>query len=118
MSPFQQTTHGPEWRASANMPPLTRTDLVGIAVAALGTLALIVLAAVTADQDSGSLGALSAARLLIALGAVLINMAHIVGILFFESVDYHGTFQRFFARLSLLGTIGALVVSLALGLIL
>ena len=100
------------------MPPLTRLDLVGIAVAALGTLVLIVLAAVTADQDGGSLGPLSAARILIALGAVLINMAHIVGILFFESVDYHGTFQRFFARLSLVGTSGALVLSLGLGLIL
>jgi hypothetical protein len=100
------------------MPPLTRLDLVGIAVAALGTLVLIVLAAVTADQDGGSLGPLSAARILIALGAALINMAHIVGILFFESVDYHGTFQRFFARLSLVGTSGALVLSLGLGLIL
>jgi hypothetical protein len=43
-------------------------------------------------------------------------MGNVVGILFFESVDYHGTYQRFFARLSLFGTIGAIVVSLAIGL--
>jgi hypothetical protein len=104
-----------EWRISRNWPPFTRTDILGIAVAVVGTLALVLLAAVTADQDAGSLGAVSAARILIAIGALLINLAHIVGILFFESVDYHGVFQRFFARLSLIGTPIALVVSLVLG---
>jgi hypothetical protein len=44
-------------------------------------------------------------------------MANVVGILFFESVDYHGPFQRFIARLSLFGTIGAVIVSLAIGLL-
>jgi hypothetical protein len=40
----------------------------------------------------------------------------LIGILFFESVDYHGPYQRFFARLSLFGTTAALIVSLAIGL--
>lgn len=48
-------------------------------------------------------------------------MAHpdpsVVGIFFFESVDYHGAFQRFFAGLSMFGILGALVVSLAIGLL-
>jgi hypothetical protein len=70
-------------------------DMVGIAVAGLGT----------------------AARILIATAALLINMAHVVGIFFFESVDYHGPFQPFFARLSMFGTLGAIVVSLAIGLL-
>src|SRR5215204_220644 len=72
---------------SRNWPPLSRMDIVGIAVAGLAT------------------------------GALLINMAHVVGILFFESVDYHGPFQRFFARLSMFGTAAAVTVSLAIGLL-
>jgi len=95
MAQADPTMHEREWRASGNWPPLSRTDIVGIAVAGLGTAALI----------------------LIATGALLINMAHVVGIFFFESVDYHGPFQRFFERLSMFGTTAAVVISLAIGLL-
>jgi hypothetical protein len=109
--------HEGEWRASRNLPPLSRMDIVGIAVAVLGTAALVLIAAISVDQDSTNpYSAVTIARVLIATGALLINMAHVVGIFFFESVDYHGTFQRFFAKLSLFGTLGAIVVSLAIGL--
>jgi hypothetical protein len=108
--------HEGEWRASRNLPPLSRMDLIGIAVAGLGTAALVMIAVISADHDAGNYGVVTIARILIATGALLINMAHVVGIFFFESVDYHGTFQRFFAKLSLFGTLGAIVVSLALGL--
>ena len=88
------STHPHEWRASQNWPPLTRTDIVGILVAALGTAALVLIT-----------------------GVLLINLAHVVGIFFFESVGYHGPFQRFFAGLSMFGTLGALIVSLGIGLL-
>jgi hypothetical protein len=117
MAHADPTMHEHEWRASANLPPLTRTDIVGMAVGALGAAALILIAAVTLDRDTGSYDAVTIARVLIATGALLINMAHFVGILFFESVDYHGPFQRFFARLSMFGTTAALIVSLAIGLL-
>jgi hypothetical protein len=117
MASPQRPASEAEWRPSANLPPLTRIDLLGIAVAIVGTLALIMLAAVTADDDTAT-GALSAARILIAIGATLVNIAHVVGILFFESVGYHGPFQRFFAKVSLIGTPAAIVLSLALGLVL
>jgi hypothetical protein len=109
--------HQKEWRASQNWPPLSRMDILGILVAALGTAALVLIAVVTADGDAGSYGAVTIARILIATGAILINLAHVVGIFFFESVDYHGPFQRFFAGLSMFGTLGALVVSLGIGLL-
>jgi hypothetical protein len=109
--------HQQEWRASQNWPPLSRMDILGILVAALGTAALVLIAVVTADGDAGSYGAVTIARILIATGAILINLAHVVGIFFFESVDYHGPFQRFFAGLSMFGTLGALVVSLGIGLL-
>jgi hypothetical protein len=117
MAHADPTMHEHEWRASANWPPLTRMDMLGIAVAALGTAALIMIAAITLDQDSGSYDPVTIARVLIATGALLINMAHVVGILFFESVDYHGPFQRFFASLSMFGTAAAVVISLAIGLL-
>lgn len=110
--------HEHEWRGSQNLPPLTRTDLTGMAVGALGTAALILIAAVSVAHDhTNPYSAVTIARVLIATGVLLINMAHIVGILFFESVDYHGPFQRFFARLSIFGTTAAVAVSLALGLL-
>jgi hypothetical protein len=117
MAPPDPTLHHHEWRASQNMPPLSREDMLGIAVAGLGTAALILIAVISAGGEHGHYSAVTIARTLIATGALLINMAHVVGILFFESVDYHGTFQRFFARLSMFGTLTAIVVSLAIGLL-
>jgi hypothetical protein len=116
MAQADPTTHENEWRPSRNLPPLTRMDILGIAVAFLGTAALVMIAVISANADEGNYGPVTIARMLIATGALLINMAHVVGIFFFESVDYHGPFQKFFANLSLFGTIGAIVVSLAIGL--
>jgi hypothetical protein len=109
--------HEHEWRASENMPPLSREDLISIAIAALGTAAVILIALISAGGEHGHYSAVTIARTLIATGVLLINMAHVVGILFFESVDYHGPFQHFIARLSTFGTTAAIIVSLAIGLL-
>jgi hypothetical protein len=116
MAQADPNLHRNEWRVSRNWPPLSRDDILGIAVAGLGTAVLILIAVISAGGEHGHYGAVTIARILIATGVLLINMAHIVGILFFESVDYHGTFQRFFARLSMFGTLTAIVASLAIGL--
>jgi hypothetical protein len=117
MARADPTMHEHEWRASQNWPPLSRMDIIGIAVAGLGTAALVMIAVISAGGEHGNYGAVTIARILIATGVLLINMAHVVGILFFESVDYHGPFQRFFARLSMFGTAAAVTVSLAIGLL-
>jgi hypothetical protein len=117
MAHADPSLHEHEWRASPNWPPLSRTDIIGIAVAGVGTAALLLIAVISAGPEHGSYGPVTIARVLIATGVLLINMANVVGILFFESVDYHGPFQRFIARLSLFGTIGAVIVSLAIGLL-
>jgi len=111
------TLHDNEWRASPNMVPLTRMDMIEIAIAGLGTATLVMIAVISAGGEHGHYSAVTIARTLIATGALLINMANVVGILFFESVDYHGSYQRFLARVSMFGTIGAIVVSLAIGLL-
>jgi hypothetical protein len=109
--------HEGEWRASRNLPPLSRTDLVGIAIAVVGTAALVLIAAVSLGGDhTNPYSWVTIARVLIAIGALLINLAHVVGIFFFESVDYHGPFQRLFARMSMIGTPAAVAVSLLIGL--
>lgn len=110
-------------RPSYNWPPLSRRDVGGILVAVLGTLLLGVLAADCvgdssghSDFEEGRLGAACAARILIALGMALINLAHVVGLFLFQSVGYEGIWNRFFARLSLFGTPAAIAIALLLGL--
>jgi len=113
---------GKRWRPSYNLPPLSRRDIAGITVAIVGTLLLGMLAADCVrdgggvDHEEGRLGAACAARILIALGMALINLAHVVGLFLFQSVSYEGIWSRFFARLSLIGTPIAVAASLLLGL--
>jgi hypothetical protein len=112
------------WRPSGNLPPLTKLNVIGIFVAVVGTLILGILAAecfgadnsAAGDNEEGRVDWVCAVRALIALAFALINLAHIVGLLLFQSVRYEGIFSRFFARLSLYGTPLAVLVSLGLGL--
>ena len=86
--------HPHEVRLSPNLPPFTRGDLAAVLVAVVGTIIAIVLAATGPSVQSTA----GAAQILIAIAVSLINMAHIVGLLLFESVDYHGAAQSSFAR--------------------
>jgi hypothetical protein len=116
MAHADPSPHQHEWRASQNLPPLSRQDILEIAVGGLGTAALLMIAIIRAGGEHGNYGSVTIASILIATGILLINMANVVAILFFESVDYHGPFQRFLARISIFGTLGAVFVSLAIGL--
>jgi hypothetical protein len=94
-----------------NIPSLSWRDLGGILVAIVGSIILVVLAADCADaSDAGCV-----VRYLLAGAVSLVNIAHVVGLLLFESVGYRGIFERFFAKLSLYGTPAAIVVSLIAG---
>jgi hypothetical protein len=114
------------WRPSHNWPPLSRRDVGGILVAILGTLLLGVLAAKGVadshnngnDHEENRLGVEAAAAILIALAIALINLAHVVGLFLFQSVRYDGIFSRFFARLSLIATPIAVIISAVLVLVL
>jgi len=113
-------------RLSYNWPPLTPREIGGILVAIVGTILLGVLASKGVadshsngnDHEEGRLGAEAAAAVLIALGMALVNLAHVVGLFLFQSVRYDGLFSRFFARLSLIGTPIAVVISAVLVLVL
>ncbi len=112
--PHRAVVHG-----DGNLPDFRVRDLVAIVVAIVGTIVLGVIAArdisVAADATNGtSLGAGSLITALLACGFFLINVWQIVGLTFFESVGYYGAGSAILARISLYGTLGAIVVALIL----
>jgi hypothetical protein len=98
-----------EVELSPNLPPFSKRDLLGIMVAIVGTIVLALIAA-TGDPEGGA----GAAKILIAIAFALLNLAHVVGLVFFSSQQYRGIGQTLFSSLSLFGTPIAIVVSLAL----
>jgi hypothetical protein len=102
-----------DWRPSGNLPPMSRRDLVGIVVAVVGTLLLGAIAAAAYREGSAA----GDARMLIALGMALLNVAHVVGMFLFDSVGYRGMWSRFLSRISIVGTPVAIAVCLLLGLL-
>ena len=111
-----------------NLPPLAPRDVLGILIAIVGTLVLWVLAGTceSGDIDESSTGGLRPteggeglnacdARLLIAGAVSLINLAHIAGLMLFESVRYRGFWAKFFSWASLVLTPLAIIVSLIIG---
>jgi hypothetical protein len=104
-------------RLSRNLPPLRKQDALGMAVAILGTIILIILAGDCPDKHEEQGGPIvqfaggCALRYLLAGGFFLINLGHLGALLLMESVGYRGPFERFFARLSLIGTPLAIVAS-------
>jgi hypothetical protein len=101
-------------RSGANLPRLSVRDLAGILVATLGTVLLVILAASCegSEVSGGSPDWGCVVRYILAGGAALINVAHVVGLLLFESVGYRGLGARAFAHLSLWGTPAAIAISL------
>jgi hypothetical protein len=95
--------------------PLIRQDAIAIAVGVAGTAVLVGLAAGCASGNESIAGA-CAAKVLIATAAILINLAHIVGLILFQSVRYRGLWERFLARLTVAGTLVAVAVAVSLAL--
>jgi hypothetical protein len=107
---------------SRNLPPFSTRDLLGIVVAIVGTIMLVILAATGNDNlnSSGGFGTddggftQQSARILIAGAFGLINLAHVVGLVLFQSGPYRGWARDLFAKLSLFGTPVAIVACLIL----
>ncbi len=101
---------------SANFPPFSPRDVLGIAIAVVGTIILVLLAASGGgggedlNEGLGDQGW----RILIAGVFGLINLAHVVGLTLFQAGPYRGFGRDLFARISLIGTPLAIVVSLFL----
>lgn len=100
---------------SRNLPPFSPRDLLGIVVAIVGTIVLVILAASGSDtlNDDGGLSTQSA-KILIAGAMALLNLAHVIGLVLFQSGPYRGFGRDLFARLSLFGTPIAIIACLLL----
>ena len=107
---------------SRNLPKLSVRDLAGIAVAIIGSVILVALAGTCEEEDVQRVGGVDGsgtdgncvAIYIIAGVTVLINLAHVVGLVLFQSVRYRGIWERMFANLSLVGTPLAVVAALLL----
>ncbi len=104
---------GHEFSGGAYVPGMTRMDVAGIAAGITGTIAAGVLAAVAAGGSETDTGWVAVA-ILVAIGAALVNLAHVVGLTLFETVRYRGGFARFFRTLSLVGTPLAVLINAAI----
>lgn len=109
-------THAGHEVGSAYLPGLTRGDLVGLTFGIVGTIVVVILAAVAAT--GGTATGWRAVAIGIAIAVALVNMANVVGRLLMESVRYRGGFAKFFRDLAMVGTplaivINALIVILA-----
>ena len=110
-------TSGPKKKSSrpaAIFPTCSPGTVAGILFGVIGTIALGMIALAAGTDDGGELSGRAAVILLIAIGAFLINVAHVVGLIFFESVRYTGVWERFMSRSSILVTSLGLVVALVL----
>lgn len=95
------------------VPGMTREDLGGMLAGIIGTIIVAILAAVAAAGSETESG-WAAVAILIAIGVALANLAHVVGLTLFESVNYRGGFARFFRTLALVATPLAILVNLAI----
>jgi hypothetical protein len=111
-------SHGRVAGSTGNLPYFSLVDRLGILVAIVGTVVLVVIAAssgggLSAQHDLGSLNLSSqVVRIAIAGAMGLINIANVVGLVLFSSVDYRGPWHKFFAYTSLWGTLIAIPVAL------
>jgi hypothetical protein len=94
------------------LPKLGRREKAAMVIGVGGTVVLIALALIS-TSDHQIAGA-TAARVGIAGAAILANLAHVVGLLFFQSAAYRGIWERLLADVTIAATSIAVVISLLL----
>lgn len=95
------------------LPSVEAGDLSAIAVGVLGTIVAIVFFAAGPGTETPA----GVAAGLIALAAGLVNIAHVVALILFESVRYRGGFRRFFRAVTLVYTPLAVAANVVLWLV-
>jgi hypothetical protein len=95
-----------------NFPPVQKRSIAGILVGVFGTIALGLLAVAAGIEVDGNIDGGAAAIVLLAIGAFLLNVAHVIGLVFFQSTRYTGVWEKFMARTSFLYTTAAVIAAL------
>lgn len=112
--PAKEFTEDELIQQNRNFPPFEKRDAIAILFGFAGTFALALMAVDSGISDNGDISGGSAAILLMAMGAFLLNVAHTVGVLFFESVHYKGIWDKFMVWISVGYTTVALVAAVIL----
>jgi hypothetical protein len=94
---------------AAYVSGLTRGDVAAMAFGIVGTIIVIILAAVAAA--GGTATGWRAFAIGIAIAVALVNMSNVVGTLLMESVRYRGGFAKMFRDISVIATPVAIVVN-------
>jgi hypothetical protein len=109
----------PEEPATAtayDLPRLSKRDLAAIVVGVLGTIALGVLAIIcSGDISEEGMSAGCAIRIGLAISAFIVTVFHVLALLLFSSVRYHGRADRLAADMLLYGIPPAILVSAIVG---
>jgi hypothetical protein len=95
------------------LPPLPRRDQLTLVVGIGGTITLGILALLC--PEGGEVSGGCAARFLIAVGAFMITVWHVVALIIMGSIRYHGFWERAAADLVLFGIPPAILISALLG---
>jgi hypothetical protein len=95
------------------LPPLTRSDRLTLVVGIAGTIGLGILALLCPHH--GAITGGCAARILIAIGAFMITIWHVVALIIMGSVRYRGFWEQAAADVVLFGIPPAIVISALLG---
>jgi hypothetical protein len=102
----------PEEVGSAYLPGLSRGDFAGMVLGIVGTIVVVILAAVATSGSTGE--GWAGVAIGNAIATALVNMAHVVGLLLMESVRYRGGFAKFFRTLAVVGTPIAVLINAAI----
>ena len=109
--PAKELTEEEVIQRTRNVPPIRKQDIVAILFGFVGTFAIALMAVDSGVSDNGDISGGSAAILLLAMGVFIINVAHTVAVLVFESVHYEGIWERFIAWSAIAITAVSLVAS-------
>ncbi len=112
--PARAMTEAERIRSESNLPPFTGRDIFGILLAIIGTIALGLIAAESAISEDRDISGVTAIILILAIPAFIINTSYVVTVLFARSLGVQGVWLNLFQRISLVWTVGALVISLLL----
>lgn len=110
--PAKERTEDEQIQETRNFPPVPLRDAIAIVFGFLGTFVLALISVDAGLADKGELSGSAAVILMLAIGAFLINVAHTVGVLFFESVHYSGIWEKFMVWSSVGYTVLALIAAI------
>jgi hypothetical protein len=106
----------PPTATAYDLPRLTKREAIGVAAGIVGTIVLGVLAIVCSGNISEEgMSSGCAIRIGLAIGAFIVTVFHVLALLFFGSVRYHGRASKLAADMLTFGIPPAILISVLVG---